>query len=209
MFRVVRRNSARPCKGASGSCELFSQNDDIRWNFTEICNQDLQCSNRIKYSPVCSIQENHVYYSPCHAGCSSVSSINETKVSSHFYWPDGVNILVSLPIFLVTTVQGVTRSYWAYKAIQAPDASNREKKTVYSVVHYLSEKTRDERCISNRSCDTAAFIIHVMLTPTEQEFLQVVGEQKRYSACGPVASRWLWRWKNNSVHRKWKPQSNL
>ena len=38
------------------------------------------CMENIKYSPVCNINDNSVFYSPCHAGCSTSSFINNTKV---------------------------------------------------------------------------------------------------------------------------------
>ncbi len=46
------------------------------------------------------------------------------------------------------------------------------------------DQTHDECYISDRSRDTAGFVIRVVPTPTEHEFLRVLGEWKRCSARG-------------------------
>ncbi len=74
-------------------------------------------------------------------------------------------------------------------AIQMHNASNRkEKKTAYSVVHYLSNKHMTN-IVLDRSQDAAGLVTQVVSIPTEHEFWRVVGEWKRYSACGLVATR--------------------
>ncbi|CAG2067486.1 unnamed protein product, partial [Timema podura] len=53
-----------------------------RLNFTEGCNSNCQCLN-MKYEPVCNSLKNITYFSPCHAGCSSLSYQNSTKMYSN------------------------------------------------------------------------------------------------------------------------------
>ncbi len=62
-----------------------------------------------------------------------------------------------------------------------------KKKSVYSVVHSI-EQVHDEHCISDRSRETAGFIIRVGPTPTEHAFLRVEGEQTMCRVCGPVTT---------------------
>lgn len=49
-------------------------------SLVDSCNVECECRN-VAYNPVCS-HDNVMYYSPCHAGCRSMSDDGETK---HFY----------------------------------------------------------------------------------------------------------------------------
>ncbi|RZF33200.1 hypothetical protein LSTR_LSTR016134, partial [Laodelphax striatellus] len=40
------------------------------WNMTDSCNVGCSCSSAIKYDPVCQLNKNLTFFSPCHAGCS-------------------------------------------------------------------------------------------------------------------------------------------
>ncbi|KAJ9590579.1 hypothetical protein L9F63_016348, partial [Diploptera punctata] len=55
------------------------KNTDGSWNLTAECNMDCECGLRINYSPVCSLDRSTTFYSPCHAGCTTVEVINGTK----------------------------------------------------------------------------------------------------------------------------------
>lgn len=51
-------------------------------SFISSCNSNCDCSTA-GYEPVCD-QNQIVYFSPCHAGCSGVSDVNGTKVLVQF-----------------------------------------------------------------------------------------------------------------------------
>lgn len=54
------------------------------WSLTEDCNKNLNCE-QTKYSPVCQVDEQVLYFSPCHAGCLPVANSNIPHVKSfHF-----------------------------------------------------------------------------------------------------------------------------
>ncbi|XP_050421876.1 solute carrier organic anion transporter family member 74D-like [Adelges cooleyi] len=54
-------------------------NADNTWNVTMSCNSDCNCSPSMDYNPICSYDKLTTFYSPCHAGCSQVDTINGTK----------------------------------------------------------------------------------------------------------------------------------
>ena len=48
-------------------------------DLTADCNKFCQCSTRY-YKPVCSVVDQHTYYSPCHAGCSKENEYYEDEI---------------------------------------------------------------------------------------------------------------------------------
>ena len=64
------------------NCIFLQFRFHFSWNITEECNSiNGVCDEHLKYSPVCDIINRKQYYSACHAGCTTVSIINEKKVS--------------------------------------------------------------------------------------------------------------------------------
>ncbi len=81
------------------------------------------------------------------------------------------------------------QSYRVYKPYRCTMHWNEKKNTVF----YSSlsiEQAYDECGISDRSRGTAGFIIRVVPTPTEHEFLRAVGVQMKCSTCELVTTRY-------------------
>jgi len=53
-----------------GEITFGTQNEDQTWNLTTQCNTNCDCQAS-KLLPVCFKEENKVFYSACHAGCTS------------------------------------------------------------------------------------------------------------------------------------------
>ncbi len=76
-----------------------------------------------------------------------------------------------------------------YSSIYAKTPQNVDKYSVFAYVWRINV------CVvppSDKSQGTADFVTRVVSASTKHELLRVVGECRRCSACGPVASRWLW-----------------
>uniref|UniRef100_A0A1B6E6T1 Kazal-like domain-containing protein n=1 Tax=Clastoptera arizonana TaxID=38151 RepID=A0A1B6E6T1_9HEMI len=50
------------------------------FDLTEYCNKDCQCSSTLSFTPVCEQSGNTVFYSPCHAGCTTVTYSGNSRV---------------------------------------------------------------------------------------------------------------------------------
>ncbi|KAK7869950.1 hypothetical protein R5R35_013725 [Gryllus longicercus] len=48
-----------------------SWGENNTWNLTAQCNSHCECGPDVKFSPVCSLERDASFYSPCHAGCNS------------------------------------------------------------------------------------------------------------------------------------------
>ncbi|XP_075211114.1 solute carrier organic anion transporter family member 74D-like [Lycorma delicatula] len=57
-----------------------TQNPDYSWNLTAECNSHCNCTATVKYDPVCNLETNMTFYSPCHAGCNSYTLVNSSKI---------------------------------------------------------------------------------------------------------------------------------
>ncbi|XP_039292347.1 solute carrier organic anion transporter family member 1B2 isoform X2 [Nilaparvata lugens] len=53
--------------------------EDSRKDLLEYCNKDCDC-NQVPFTPVCSEYDQFVFYSPCHAGCSSSQGTGQHRV---------------------------------------------------------------------------------------------------------------------------------
>lgn len=51
---------------------------------THYCNSDCNCDNSVAFSPVCTEIGQKTYFSPCHAGCTTVQVLNNIKVNNKF-----------------------------------------------------------------------------------------------------------------------------
>ncbi|PSN49394.1 hypothetical protein C0J52_12003, partial [Blattella germanica] len=56
-----------------------SMKPDQSWNMTTNCNNNCGCGPNLAYSPVCSSDGTKTFYSPCHAGCQVMNTINGTR----------------------------------------------------------------------------------------------------------------------------------
>ncbi|XP_075216662.1 solute carrier organic anion transporter family member 74D-like isoform X2 [Lycorma delicatula] len=54
--------------------------DGSRTDLVEYCNKECSCSNDIPFNPTCSKFFPYVYYSPCHAGCTTSSFNGKTMI---------------------------------------------------------------------------------------------------------------------------------
>uniref|UniRef100_A0A1B6CBJ9 Solute carrier organic anion transporter family member n=1 Tax=Clastoptera arizonana TaxID=38151 RepID=A0A1B6CBJ9_9HEMI len=57
-----------------------SWNSDGTWNLLAECNSHCNCGPSVKYEPICSSDKTTTFYSPCHAGCTNTTFINNTKM---------------------------------------------------------------------------------------------------------------------------------
>lgn len=62
------------------TCSESIQSEYNRY-LTYYCNSDCDCDSRVDFSPVCTEIGRKTYFSPCHAGCTTVQVINNLKVS--------------------------------------------------------------------------------------------------------------------------------
>ncbi|XP_065222982.1 solute carrier organic anion transporter family member 74D-like [Planococcus citri] len=69
-------------------------NNDNSWNLTEVCNEKFNCGTDIQYAPVCDSSRDVVFYSSCHAGCTSSSLINGTLIYNNCSCVPDVNTVV-------------------------------------------------------------------------------------------------------------------
>ncbi|KAK3092404.1 hypothetical protein FSP39_002395 [Pinctada imbricata] len=53
--------------------------DQQSLDLTSSCNKDCHCSTT-GYEPICDTRNGRVYFTPCHAGCTNVTKINDRKV---------------------------------------------------------------------------------------------------------------------------------
>ncbi len=60
-----------------GNIEFGTKLSDGTWNLSSTCNEDCNCKTS-KILPVCYKEENTVYYSACHAGCTSFDKEMQT-----------------------------------------------------------------------------------------------------------------------------------
>ncbi|XP_065220372.1 solute carrier organic anion transporter family member 74D-like [Planococcus citri] len=64
------------------------------WNLTEDCNKNFNCGTDIQYAPVCDTSRGLLFYSSCHAGCSSFSMLNGTKIYNNCSCVPDLNAIV-------------------------------------------------------------------------------------------------------------------
>ncbi|KAK9498790.1 hypothetical protein O3M35_003347 [Rhynocoris fuscipes] len=57
-----------------------SFNENGEFITTMSCNENCGCYASMSYSPVCSKDQSMTFFSPCHAGCTTTTFINETKI---------------------------------------------------------------------------------------------------------------------------------
>lgn len=64
---------------------FFTCNESIQSEYdrylTYYCNVDCDCNSGVTFSPVCTEIGRKTYFSPCHAGCTTVQIVNNVKVS--------------------------------------------------------------------------------------------------------------------------------
>lgn len=61
-----------------GCDEAIQSDRDEKLQF--FCNFNCRCQNQEVFSPVCTELGQKTYFSPCHAGCMSLQTINDVKV---------------------------------------------------------------------------------------------------------------------------------
>lgn len=62
------------------TCSESIQSEYNRY-LTYYCNSDCDCNSGVTFSPVCTEIGQKTYFSPCHAGCTTVQVLNNVKVS--------------------------------------------------------------------------------------------------------------------------------
>lgn len=66
------------------TCSESIQSEYDRY-LTYYCNSDCDCDSGVVFEPVCTEIGKKTYFSPCHAGCTTVNALNNIKVRNNIF----------------------------------------------------------------------------------------------------------------------------